>query len=234
MIDSDASKQKKYKDFTLSQATQSLIRQRKTVNLFKTNLLTLISHKLVRMQQRSSMVFEKDNEEDQSLGKLTSQEFNHGDEFINCQFGQKQESTDNTHPLFLKSKLFDAKLIKCKYNQQNSVVVILKNVSYKIRHQRDTEMKNVRNKVFQTITHNLKTPLNGIMTILGTSLAYFAVQDHWWRYAVSELASLPPRAPFAILNSFLAGTNFSGTVWGALRILFRGREELCSGLSAKK
>lgn len=166
MIDSDASKQKKYKDFTLSQATQSLIRQRKTVNLFKTNLLTLISHKLVRMQQRSSMVFEKDNEEDQSLGKLTSQEFNHGDEFINCEFGQKQESTDNTHPLFLKSKLFDAKLIKCKYNQQNSVVVILKNVSYKIRHQRDTEMKNVRNKVFQTITHNLKTPLNGIMTIL--------------------------------------------------------------------
>ncbi|KAL4451040.1 hypothetical protein ABPG74_021362 [Tetrahymena malaccensis] len=67
---------------------------------------------------------------------------------------------------FLPNVYFDLKIYECNYNDKQSLMVIMDDISQKVMEERLRDVENYKEKLLSMITHNLKTPLNGIICIL--------------------------------------------------------------------
>ncbi|EAR92891.2 ATPase, histidine kinase-, DNA gyrase B (macronuclear) [Tetrahymena thermophila SB210] len=67
---------------------------------------------------------------------------------------------------FLPNKYFDLKIYECNYNDKQSLMIIMDDISEKVMEERLRDVENYKEKLLSMITHNLKTPLNGIICIL--------------------------------------------------------------------
>ncbi|KAL4474175.1 hypothetical protein ABPG72_001714 [Tetrahymena utriculariae] len=67
-----------------------------------------------------------------------------------------------------RRKFFDIKIIEIEWENEQALMVIMNDISEKMRIKRMKEIDSFKNDILSTITHNLKTPLNGIILIAQT------------------------------------------------------------------
>ncbi|EGR27690.1 response regulator receiver domain protein, partial [Ichthyophthirius multifiliis] len=72
---------------------------------------------------------------------------------------------------YLKNTRFDIKIVKCKWENEEAVMVLISDISQKVYIERINQIQEYKNQMLSSITHNLKTPLNGIMVMLQSALA---------------------------------------------------------------
>ncbi|KAL4455073.1 hypothetical protein ABPG74_006455 [Tetrahymena malaccensis] len=85
--------------------------------------------------------------------KCSNSNYNNGDIYCNIKYCHKNK----------KNKTFDLKIIKCIWKKKSSFIVMMTDISKKEQMLRMREIDKFKDKVIDSITHNLKTPLNGIL-----------------------------------------------------------------------
>ncbi|EAS00277.2 response regulator receiver domain protein (macronuclear) [Tetrahymena thermophila SB210] len=85
--------------------------------------------------------------------KCSNSNYNNGDIYCNIKYCHKNK----------KNKTFDLKIIKCMWKKKSSFIVMMTDISKKEQMLRMREIDKFKDKVIDSITHNLKTPLNGIL-----------------------------------------------------------------------
>lgn len=92
------------------------------------------------------------------------------DTFINCHLASNQQSSFpssiNTVSNNQIPKHYDVKLSTYQVNGRKAVLVIINDVSQVIRHKQMQLLANYKSKILENMSHNLKTPLNGLMLYL--------------------------------------------------------------------
>ncbi|KAL4498582.1 hypothetical protein ABPG72_019700 [Tetrahymena utriculariae] len=67
---------------------------------------------------------------------------------------------------FYETKFFDIKLVNCQWDNTEACLCVLINLSQKVLNERQNRLEEYQKRMMSTITHNLKTPLNGIILLL--------------------------------------------------------------------
>lgn len=78
---------------------------------------------------------------------------------------------------FQPNTYFDLKIYECNYHDKSSLMIIIDDISKKVIDERLRDVETYKEKLLSMITHNLKTPLNGILCILGKKY-YFFLSSH--------------------------------------------------------
>lgn len=65
-----------------------------------------------------------------------------------------------------EEKNYDIRLVECRWDGEESVMVIMNNVNERLMRERLIEIEQYKDTVIDTISHNLKTPLNCILAPL--------------------------------------------------------------------
>lgn len=66
----------------------------------------------------------------------------------------------------MKALHFDVQLVKCQWEDNEAVMVIMNDASEKIMNNRLREGDIYKDQMLATVTHNLKTPLNSMIVLL--------------------------------------------------------------------
>ncbi|KAL4491274.1 hypothetical protein ABPG72_021660 [Tetrahymena utriculariae] len=78
---------------------------------------------------------------------------------------------DKKNFLFIPDEMhFDIKIVKCKWEDEVAVMVLLSDISQKVVNERMRQVNNYKNEMLSSITHNLKTPLNAVMIMIESAL----------------------------------------------------------------
>ncbi|EAR94432.2 response regulator receiver domain protein (macronuclear) [Tetrahymena thermophila SB210] len=93
-------------------------------------------------------------------------------QYLNCKYITYINSIQNGSNKQKERKIqyYDIRLIEAAWNGKDSIIGVITDVSEQVMAERKQEMMSYKNSVMNTITHDLKTPLNGIQLILGSSL----------------------------------------------------------------
>ncbi|KAL4471399.1 hypothetical protein ABPG74_008292 [Tetrahymena malaccensis] len=93
-------------------------------------------------------------------------------QYLNCKYITYSNPVQNgsNHQKERKIQYYDIRLIEGAWNGKDSIIGVITDVSEQVMAERKQEMMSYKNSVMNTITHDLKTPLNGIQLILGSSL----------------------------------------------------------------
>ncbi|KAL4503260.1 hypothetical protein ABPG72_000866 [Tetrahymena utriculariae] len=131
--------------------------------------------------QEQGQVFDDEEQHDDNNQKYDFESFNQYNQSGNIQFNQIfqdfeflkcSNSNNNNGDIYCnikycdknkKNKTFDLKIIKCMWKKKSSFIVMMTDISKKEQMQRMREIDKFKDKVIDSITHNLKTPLNGIL-----------------------------------------------------------------------
>ena len=70
------------------------------------------------------------------------------------------------------SKFLDVRLTKCNFedNLRPQLLVIITDITSSILNERLKQVEDYKNKVLETITHKLKTPINCMITVADSNL----------------------------------------------------------------
>lgn len=79
--------------------------------------------------------------------------------YTNCVF--KAHNSDK----LLQSYLFDVQISKCVWDNQDSLMILFQDITEKIANIRKQEILQFQQKMISSISHNLKSPLNTIMSL---------------------------------------------------------------------
>ncbi|KAL4445517.1 hypothetical protein ABPG74_004591 [Tetrahymena malaccensis] len=78
---------------------------------------------------------------------------------------------DKKNFLFIPDEMhFDIKIVKCKWEDEVAVMVLLSDISQKVVNERMRQVNNYKNEMLSSITHNLKTPLNAVMIMIESAI----------------------------------------------------------------
>ncbi len=64
---------------------------------------------------------------------------------------------------------YDIKIYKCMWENKQSLMVIFTNISEKKQAKILKEIDGYKDDILSTVSHDLKTPLNGILTMLSSA-----------------------------------------------------------------
>ncbi|KAL4490874.1 hypothetical protein ABPG72_008610 [Tetrahymena utriculariae] len=110
------------------------------------------SNNYFKSQNSQNNIWSKNNQDDsQFLSKFKPILI---EDQVNCQH-------------FLPNIYFDLKIYECNYNDKQSLMIIMDDISQKVMEERLRDVESYKEKLLSMITRNLKTPLNGIICILG-------------------------------------------------------------------
>ncbi|KAL4429748.1 hypothetical protein ABPG74_004385 [Tetrahymena malaccensis] len=92
--------------------------------------------------------------------------------YQSCKYQKEQKalSDKNKKQILDNQKYYDIKILECQWDHQDSVMVVMNDISPQVIFQRQQEINEYKEKIISSFTHNLKTPLNGIFTFLQTAL----------------------------------------------------------------
>ncbi|EAS07821.2 response regulator receiver domain protein (macronuclear) [Tetrahymena thermophila SB210] len=85
---------------------------------------------------------------------------------------------DKKNFLFIPDEMhFDIKIVKCKWEDEVAVMVLLSDISQKVVNERMRQVNNYKNEMLSSITHNLKTPLNAVMIMIESAILSNSLQQ---------------------------------------------------------
>ncbi|EAS05134.2 ATPase, histidine kinase-, DNA gyrase B (macronuclear) [Tetrahymena thermophila SB210] len=76
-----------------------------------------------------------------------------------------QQQQQSTQPQ-VEDKNYDIKLVECKWEGEESIMVIMNNINERLMRERLLQIEQYKDTMIDTISHNLKTPLNCILAPL--------------------------------------------------------------------
>lgn len=70
----------------------------------------------------------------------------------------------------LCGEFYDIKLVKCMWDDEFAIMIIFNNISKLVQVQRQDNIIKFKNKIIDSMSHNLKTPLNAISLLCDESI----------------------------------------------------------------
>ena len=93
-------------------------------------------------------------------------------QYINCvyrehpeQISEQQIGSISSTPTINFEKTVDIKVINIRWKKEISLMIIFEDVSVKLKNFRNKKLHKFKQRLINSISHNLKTPLNGIMLL---------------------------------------------------------------------
>ncbi|EGR30178.1 hypothetical protein IMG5_138970 [Ichthyophthirius multifiliis] len=69
-----------------------------------------------------------------------------------------------------KNNRFDIKIVKCKWENEEATMILISDITQKVYIERMKQIQEYKNQMLSTVTHNLKTPLNGLMVFIQSAI----------------------------------------------------------------
>ncbi|KAL4474161.1 hypothetical protein ABPG72_002886 [Tetrahymena utriculariae] len=176
---------------------------------------------------KKNKIFKLSNQKSEHLDKLVEQneqflsfqpkEIIH---FQSCKY-QKEQSALNDKNKIQKlgnQKYYDIKILDCQWDHQDSIMVVMNDVSPQVIFQRQQEVNEYKEKIISSFTHNLKTPLNGIFTFLQTALQkaeHYQVNDPEDLKSMIKLSYLLGKQQMLMINDII---DYSQMIKGELSL----------------
>lgn len=66
---------------------------------------------------------------------------------------------------------YEMRLVECIWENELSILILMTNISDKIKTDFYREINHYKDDLINTVTHDLKTPLNGIISILESAIS---------------------------------------------------------------
>ncbi|KAL4449269.1 hypothetical protein ABPG74_015651 [Tetrahymena malaccensis] len=158
-------------NITDGQHTIAKIEQFKNINQYKTISNAQLIDKNQTNKTKIANLNSIDQKKDLSLNQVIYDYLNTNinDYIKSIEMKNKPEQTFLNVPYengFYETKFFDIKLVNCQWDNTEACLCVLINLSQKVLNERQYRLEEYQKRMMSTITHNLKTPLNGIILLL--------------------------------------------------------------------
>ncbi|EAR97315.2 response regulator receiver domain protein (macronuclear) [Tetrahymena thermophila SB210] len=158
-------------DIADGQHTITKIEQFKNINKYKTISNAPLVDKNQTNKTKIANLNSIDQKKDFTLNQVIYDYLNTNinDYIKSIEMKNKPEQTFLNVPYengFYETKFFDIKLVNCQWDNTEACLCVLINLSQKVLNERQNQLEEYQKRMMSTITHNLKTPLNGIILLL--------------------------------------------------------------------
>ncbi|EAS07035.2 response regulator receiver domain protein (macronuclear) [Tetrahymena thermophila SB210] len=159
--------QNEFENKKRNQTSQYKLKLEKLLN--ETRQQNTKKNKTIKLNKEKSEHLDKLVEQNQQFLSFQAKEIVH---FQSCKYQKEQDLVGDKNKIqkLDNQKYYDIKLLDCQWDHQDSVMVVMNDISPQVIFQRQQEVNEYKEKIISSFTHNLKTPLNGIFTFLQTAL----------------------------------------------------------------
>ncbi|KAL4512610.1 hypothetical protein ABPG72_020447 [Tetrahymena utriculariae] len=154
-----------------SENVNSLVNSKKII--ISTSLLDIINQKYNLLHQKyihqkcsnNDNNNQKDNQK-AAQNNYTSKHFHADDKYKNIDLEKEDVFVNCIYKNQKNAKALDIHIVEFQWIDEPAIMIVMTDISQQVRARRLQDLDSYKNELLATVTHDLKTPLNGMLSIL--------------------------------------------------------------------